>query len=68
MGPVTIIKPLPTPWLGLGGDNFFGLSLAGRASPFLSGRSSFPLLFRLDDPLVMPLEANEEVPSFSFYL
>ena len=67
-GPIAVIKPLPAPWLGLGGDDFFGLSLVGRASTFLSGRSSFPSPFHLDDPLVTPLEANEEAPSFSFCL
>ena len=63
---VAVIKPLPTPWLGLEGDNFFGLSLARRAGPFLSGWSSFLSFFHLDDPLVMPLEADEKAPSFSF--
>jgi len=64
---VAVIKPLPTLWLGLGGDNFFGLSFARRAGPFLSGWSSFPSFFHLDDPLVTPLGADEEAPSFSFY-
>jgi len=51
MGPVAVIKPLPTPWLGLGGNDFFCLSPIGMTDPFLSGRSSFPSFFLLDDPL-----------------
>ena len=66
--PVTVIKPLPTLWLGLGGDDFFCLSPTRMTGPFLSGRSSFSSLFLLDDPLLTPLGANVDAPSFSFYL
>ena len=67
-GPVTVIKPLPVPLLGLEGDDFFGLSTIGMTNPFLNGWSSFPSLFRLDDPLMTTLGADEEAPSFSFCL
>jgi len=67
IGPVIIIKPLPAPWLGFGGDDFFGLSLAGRVGPFLSRRLSFPLCFLLNNPLVTPLGVDEEALSFYFY-
>ena len=66
--PVSVIRPLPSSWLGLGGDSCFGfLSLAGMPGPFFSRRSSFPSLFRLDVPLVTSLGADEEAPSFSFF-
>ena len=68
MGPIAIIKPLPAPWLVLGGKDFFGLSPVRKAGPFLSGQSSFPSLFCLDDHLVTPLEIDKEAPFFSFYL
>ena len=64
MGPIAVIKPLLAPWLGLEGNDFFDLSPAGMADPFLSGWSSFPSLFRLDDPLMTLLGADEEDPSF----
>ena len=69
MGPVTVIKPLPAPWLGLGGDGCFDcLSPAGVPGPFLSGRLSFPSLFHLEVPLPMTLGADIEALFFSFYL
>ena len=66
-GPVVVIKPLPAPWLGLGGDDYFDcLSPTGVSGPFLSGWSSFPSFFHLDIPLLKTLDANVEAPSFSF--
>ena len=60
-----IISPLPTPWLGLGGDSCFGrLSPTGVPDPFLCKRSSLPSFFRFDVPLTMTLEADAEGPSF----
>ena len=67
-GLVAVIKPILALWLGLEGDNFFGLSPPGMTGPFLRGWSSFPSLFRLYDPLMMTLGANKEAPSLSFYL
>ena len=68
-GPFFVINPLPTPWLGLESEGYFGcLSPARVPSPFLSGWSSFPSLFHLDIPLLMTLGADVEAPSFSFCL
>ena len=67
-GLVAVIKPVLALWLGLEGDNFFGLSPLGMIGPFLRGWSSFPSLFRLYNPLMMTLGADKKAPSFSFYL
>ena len=66
-GPVVVIKPLPSPWLGLGGDGCFDCLSPTRVSgPFLSKWSSFPSFFHLDAPLLTTLDADVEAPSFSF--
>ena len=67
-GPIAIIKPFPAPWLGLEGDDFFGLSPTEVTSPFLSGRLSFPSLFRFTAPLPTTLGADDDASSLSFFL
>lgn len=66
MGPNSVIKPMLAPWLGLGGNDFFDFSPMVMLSPFFKGQSSFSSLFHLSVPLMMPLGADEETPSFSF--
>lgn len=68
-GPVAVIKPLSTPWLGLGSNGCFDyLSPIVVLGPFLSGRLSLPSLFHLDVPLPQTLGVEVEAPSFSFCL
>lgn len=69
MGPLLVISPLPTSWLGLGGDGYFGyLPLAGVPGPFLRGWLPFPSFYCLDIPLLTTLGVDVEAPFFSFYL
>ena len=65
-GLVSVMRPLPTPWTGLGSDGYLCfLSTAGTPSSFLNGRSSFPSLFRFGIPLLMLL-GHALVKSFLF--
>ena len=57
-GLVAVIKPLPAPWLGLGGDDFLCLSPMEMSDPFLSGWLSFPSFFLFDDPFLTTLGAD----------
>ena len=65
-GLVTVIKPLPAPWLGLEGDNFFCLLPTRMTDPFLRGQLAFPSFFLFNDPFPMTLGADVDAPSFSF--
>ena len=66
-GPITVIKPLPTPWLGFRGDSFLGYLSPEVTVPFLRGHSSFPSAFLLGAPFPTTLGANEDTPSFPFF-
>ena len=66
--PFLIINPLPTSWLGLGGDGCFGcFSPTGVPVTFFDRRSSLPLFLHFDVPLVKAFEADAEDPSFCCY-
>ena len=61
-----VIKPLPAPWLDLGGDNFLGCFSPRVTDTFLEGRSSFSLAFLLGAPFMTTLGANKDAYSFPF--
>ena len=68
VGPLPVINPLPTPWLGLGGDGSFDcLSPTGVPVPFFDGWSFLPSFFLFNIFLVTTLEADVEDPSFCYY-
>jgi len=45
-----VIKPLPVPWLGLGGKGFLGYFSPSVIDAFLKGRSSISSAFLLSAP------------------
>lgn len=61
--PDDVIKPLPTLWLGLGGDGFLGYFSPGVTDSFLEGQSSFSLAFLFGAPFLATLGV-EGAPSF----
>ena len=66
--PFLVINPLPTLWLGLGGDSCFGcFSPMGVPIPFFDERSSLPLFLHFDVPLATAFEADAEDLSFCCY-
>ena len=66
MGPNVVIKHLPDPWPGLGGNNFLGYFSLRVTNTFLEGWSSFPSAFLLGAPFLTTLGANKDAYSFPF--
>ena len=66
-GPEDVIKLLPAPWLGLGGDDFLGCFSPEVIDGFLEGRSSFLSFFLLGAPFPAALEVDKDAPSFPFF-
>ena len=65
-GPDIVINPLLAPWLGWGGNGFFGSLSPGVTMTFFEGWLSFPSAFLLGAPFLTALGVDEDAPSYPF--